>query len=234
MDEISRVVTMVREGVVEFHGFRDNNGEFIIKELALVGDDKRYTHVFFKPPFFKFELDVHYHRMANWLERNLHHIKWDYGDLTYSEETMKTFCNYYDKIYTKGVEKTKFLQRFHHNVIQLPDDESMPKEKFGTQVKCPVHVERGPCALHRAVILMDWLKLQRNYVREADRLESFDLSTIPSDKRSKMAKEGFYYDRNKDKVICFWCNDFYDWHIACVNYYVNNVPMEFDIIVPRI
>lgn len=225
---------MVREGIVEFHGFRDNNGQFIVKELALVSDDKRYTHIFFKPPFLKTELDQHHQRMVDWCERNLHRIQWEYGDIDFSEDIMKTLCGYFDTVYTKGTEKTRYLQQFHNNVINLPD--TAPKTKFGyNNVRCPVHIDNGPCALHTAILLMEWLKLQKDVVRESVRLDSFNNSTVvPTEERIRLAKAGFYFDSIKNKVVCAWCNDFYNWHIGCVSYYVNNIPTEYDVILPRI
>lgn len=227
---------MVKEAVVEFHGYRDNEGEFIIKELALVGDNKQYVLIFFKSPFSKENLEPHYYRMADWLEKSFHHIKWEYGDTEFSEETMKILCGYYNTIYTKGSEKVRYLQKFHNNVKQIPD--IAPNSKFmfteeGKTIKCPVHVNNGPCCLHTAIILMDWIRLQCDYVRESVRMETFKHSNIPDNKQKSLAKAGFYFNNEKNRVICVWCNDFYDWHVACVKYYVNNIPTEFDVIIPR-
>lgn len=224
---------MAKFGVVEFHAFRDNYGQYIVKELALVsGADKCYTQIFFKPPFAKTELETHYRRMADWLETNLHRIPWEFGDTEFTEETMRTLCGYFDTIYTKGAEKVRYLQQFHNDVKQLPD--TAPKTKFGQQVECPVHILSGPCALHSAVALMDWLLLQRDYVRESVRLESFsDCPDVSPNDYERLAKEGFYFDPCRKRVVCVWCNDFYDWHTSCVRYYKNNIPVEFEVVIPR-
>lgn len=233
-----------KAGVVDFHAFRDNDGEYIVKELVLTdGDGGFYTQVFFKPPYDKSLLDQRHRQQVEWLETHFHRIKWEYGDVAYSEETMKTLCSYFATIYVKGGEKVRFLQKFHPNVRPIPD--SAPKVILhDDKVNCPVHVVTSTttysgvrCALNTAIFYMEWLKKQSDYTRESCRLLSFinnnNINNISTDKVKEMAKAGFYYDCEKDKVVCAWCGDVYDWHIACVKYYVHNIPIEFDVVLPR-
>lgn len=233
-DSISRV------GVVEFHAFRGNNNEFIVKELVLVNVNAGfYTQLFFKPPYERTNLDEQREKQAEWLENHYHCIKWEYGDLKYSLDTIKSLCSYFTIIYTKGLEKCRFLQQFHDNVRLIPDN--APKlTVYDTKVYCPVHPisKTARCALQTALFYADWLREQSNYIYESHRLHSFDYcankENLPPQKIKEMVKNGFYYNFVKDKIVCVWCNESYDWHIACVKYYVHNIPIEFEVVLPRI
>lgn len=130
--------------VVEFQAFYDNNNQYIVKELAIVSEYLQ-TQLIFKPP--NYTLDSKAQRTARWLSRHYHGIKWDEGGVTYSEELIKGLCKAYETVYTKGLEKVKFLQRFHPDVIELdyPSDEC-------ASVSCVLkqHSGRFKCALMSA------------------------------------------------------------------------------------
>lgn len=232
-----------RIAVVEFHAFRDNFGQFIVKELVLVNvNEGFYTQLFFKPPYDRAVLKERFRKQVEWLENNYHRIPWEYGDVEYSVDTIKHLCSYYTTIYTKGEEKFHFLRQFHNNVRQIPDN--APKLKVNNRAAyCPAHPvhqvkvnEKEHCALQTALFYAEWLKKQNDYTYESSRLESFvdNKENLPPEKINQMAKYGFYYDKKRNKAVCVWCNDTYDWHVACVNYYVHNIPKEFDVVLPRI
>lgn len=107
--------------VVEFHSFKDNENRFIVKELAVVSDSY-CCQLVFKPPYAKDELNAKMRRTANWLERFFHKISWSDGGITYKEQTIIDIVKPFDTIYTKGVEKVKFLGRFHNNVKDITFD----------------------------------------------------------------------------------------------------------------
>lgn len=231
----------LRVGVVEFHGFRGNSGDFIVKELVLVNVDAGfYTQVFFKPPYDRTVLDKQRRKQTEWLENNYHGIRWEYGELEYSLDTIKTLCSYFTTIYTKGLEKCRFLQQFHNNVHSIPDN--APKlSVYNDSVYCPAHpmlVKPVRCALQTALFYADWLRLHSDYTRESHRLQSFDYCAnkldLPAENIKEIAKCGFYYNTERNKVVCVWCNEIYDFHISCVNYYVQNTPIEFEVVIPRI
>jgi hypothetical protein len=221
---------MAGYAVVEFHGFRDGNNDFIVKELALVSSSEQtYTLVFFKSPFERSCLDSRCLKGVTWLEKNFHYISWDYGDVQYSEEVMTTLCNKFATIYTKGFEKANFLRRFHPNVKMIGDE--APKSKDNEEVSCPLHTNGGRCALQSALFYMEWLRKHEDYTRESNRLLSFEFSDIPKAVCTTWAKKGFYYDGGK--VMCTWCEELVEWHTVCVKgYNRENIPIEFDVIIP--
>jgi hypothetical protein len=139
------------EAVIQIHGFKSNDNEFILKEFAVVGKTYR-THVLFKSPYPYNTLNSKMQRTARWLTRHYHHLKWDDGDTVYSEELISSLCKPFDVIYTKGTEKAKFLRQFHDNVIEI--DESLYVDGNST-VTCmiPSHNKDSVrCALNSAVL----------------------------------------------------------------------------------
>lgn len=109
---------MGEKAVVEFHGFRDNNNLFIVKELAIVGDSFQ-TQVLFKPPYDQSVLNAKMQTNNRWLSRHVHGIRWEEGDVPYDEEIIRNLCKPFTVIYTKGLEKVKFLQNLHPEVRDL-------------------------------------------------------------------------------------------------------------------
>lgn len=240
----SRYNISLSVSVVDFQAFLDNDGEYIVKEIAIVDEFQHYTHLFFKSPFDKSQLDHRYYRQAVWLENNLHRIKWEYGDVELSDDVLSTLLRNYDVVYVKGLEKANYLSKFHRLIKRIPDYVEKPRLLFNTgsgvyeNVTCSVHTDinfGGSCALNTAIAFMEWLKERTDYTRESDRLHSLQLSSqvTTDEERKRLAKAGFYYDRRADNVICAWCKYSYEWHIACVKYYVQNIPIEFEVIVPR-
>ena len=215
--------------VVEFHGFRGNSNEFILKEIAIVDSNNRYTLLFFKSPYDRQHLTAYYRRMVNWLEKYYHGITWEYGEFTYSDDTVEKLLSIFSTLYTKGLEKANYLRKFHSNVQQLNDTLAKPQfEKI--EALCPVHAS-GRCSLKSGIHYMNLLKRQYDYTRESCRLDSFQKSDLPVDKCIEYAKKGFYFDANIGGIICAWCDDDMKYHTACVSYYVNNIPIEYDEII---
>lgn len=230
------------EGVIEFHGFTGNHGEFIIKELAIVSDDNFYTILHFRSPYDKSELKPKYERTASWLERNYHHINWEYGDTSFSSNNMRVLCSRLKTIYTKGRQKQEFLRRFHHDVRLIPENSPKPINISYT-VNCPYHTI-GRCALSSACFYMRWLKQQRkplDFTREVDRLLTFNNTNI--DNKEDLASTGFYYSFDEEEeeetpsrcvIKCFYCRKNLENHNQdCFDNFKENVPQMYENIVPR-
>lgn len=138
--------------VIEFQGFKDNNNDFIIKELAIVGDSIQCQFIF-KAPYSFNQLNYKMRRTARWLTRHYHYIHWDDGIITYNNKIIRTLCKQFDIIYTSGNEKTTFLQKYHPNV----QDKALNIIKENN-IRCiiPSHgVTHEQCALHRACTIYD-------------------------------------------------------------------------------
>ena len=134
------------EAVVEFHGFKDNNNKFILKEFCIVGRSYR-TQIVFRPPYSFNFLNSKMKRTARWLTRHFHHIKWDDGEIEYSEELIRSLCKPFEVIHTKGLEKAQFLREFHHNVKEINIENSSDSKEF---IDCIIHKNIENCALMSA------------------------------------------------------------------------------------
>lgn len=141
--------------MIEVHGFKDNQNNFIIKELAICNETFQ-CQVLFKSPF-KFDLlSEKMQRTARWLTRHLHGIKWDDGDMQYSESFIRSLCEPFAALYTKGGEKVLFLSQFHPNVREITSlcvnndlqrDSSagclLPQHRNNRSVKCALRSAQG-------------------------------------------------------------------------------------------
>lgn len=109
------------ECVVEFHGFRDENNKWIIKELAVVGLFFHFN-VIFKSPYSKDCITCRKTRQSiSWLEHNYHGIRWEDGFVPFKNSTVRELLKPFDVIYTKGLEKKQFLDQFHYNVREIEE-----------------------------------------------------------------------------------------------------------------
>lgn len=120
--------------VIEFQGFRNNNGRFIIKELVIYDTTTHVVNYFvFKPPFRSNKLNHKAYRTNNWLTANFHYITWDEGFTEY-KELNKIFQHYskqYDEVFTSGNEKTKFIEKYVTcKVINIDLDRSFLPDYF--------------------------------------------------------------------------------------------------------
>lgn len=135
--------------IVEFHGFKDNENRFVIKEFAVVGKYFQ-THLIFEAPYREAFLNNKMLRSALWLTRNFHFMKWNDKGIPYDEELIRALCSPFTVLYTKGNEKVEFLKYFHHNVHDIPESYT---HSSGLKVTCliPQHNSySGKCALRSA------------------------------------------------------------------------------------
>lgn len=132
------------EAVVEFHGFKDNHNRFIVKELAVVSKYIK-SQIVFTAPFSKSLLNSKMARTANWLSSSFHYIDWNEGGIPYDESLICSLCKPFDTIYTRGLEKIKFLQQFHSNVKDITINSKyeccknccvIPQHRNRSDVKC--------------------------------------------------------------------------------------------------
>jgi len=150
--------------VVEFHFFKSDDNFIIIKEVAIIDYKLRHVVLHFKSPFPKTLLSRKMYRDVSWLEHNYHKIRWDQGDLIYTDALLASYLQNYTTIYTKGREKTQFLKRLHDNVLTMPEDIQKPDytmfENSWCFSVCKIHNKssNGRCALfsayHYLTILM--------------------------------------------------------------------------------
>lgn len=111
------------EAVFDFHAFKSNENEYIVKELAIVGfacgSISYKTQIVFKAPYSFDLLNSKMQRTARWLSRHYHYIKWNDGHVVYSVQLMHCLCKPFSVIHVKGNEKARFLRQFHSNVVEI-------------------------------------------------------------------------------------------------------------------
>ena len=101
--------------IVDVQGFKITLNEFVFKEVAVVPleEDPTPSVFLFKPPH-AWEKLLDKNKSENrWLEENFHGIMWRAGNIPY-EELGNTLRGVLDgaEIYVKGLEKTKWMQKF--------------------------------------------------------------------------------------------------------------------------
>lgn len=141
--------------VVEFHGFKDNNNRFVIKEFAVVSKHFK-TVVIFDAPYSKNLLNAKMLKTAHWLSRNFHYIKWEERGIPYDEDLIRAICKPFLVIYTSGLEKANYLREFHFNVKQIP--ENIKSSKCTAQSTCILLQHNSlvaKCAVRSASCLYD-------------------------------------------------------------------------------
>lgn len=158
MDRTVRFDDVIRSSkkcVIEFQAFRDNENKLIIKELAIFDISTNVANYFlFKPPFPFRKLNGKSSRTNLWVTKHLHHITWNEGFTQYKEldNIMYHYCQQYDKIYTTGDEKSKWIRMYSTSDvmnISLNKDYAMELNGLCIGVKSPHH-KTANCALSRA------------------------------------------------------------------------------------
>lgn len=121
--------------VAEFHGFKDNNNRFVVKELAVIGSGINLS-ICFKSPYEFDKLNDATRKSNRWLERNFHRILWEEGSVRFSGSFMCTLLQPFDVVYTKGLEKKQFLSKFHKNVQTIDQSWNVPKNYINSPHSC--------------------------------------------------------------------------------------------------
>ena len=151
-----------KSAVVEMQCFVDNEGRFIVKELAIVSGNIQ-SHWVFKPPYDSTKLDNKALRTNRWAEKYYHGLAWLSGDTPYEalERIIRRFCIMFDRIYTRGSEKctllTKILEPLQVKVINVDTIALTPPDDQKPLPRCLRHASNQAlnhrCALHKASLL---------------------------------------------------------------------------------
>lgn len=150
--------------IVDVQGFKDQNNNFIVKELSFANHD--YTQSFLiKPPYLFKYLKSEEKKQVKWLERN-RGIYWNEGYIDY-REFLRIIVPYLEnkKIIVKGLEKTKWVKELCASCdVYDIDVENCPNfsvlyEKYcnkKTSFNCVNHTKC--CALKNVLCLKKYLK----------------------------------------------------------------------------
>lgn len=148
--------------VIEFQAFRGNKNEYIIKELVILDLTTNVVYPFmFKPPYPYKKLNSKAKRTNKWLIKSFHNITWNEGFTDYNEvdDVMYHFCTEFNRIYTKGLEKRNWIQKYTTaNVIDLKIDSSLTVcyDNICLASKNKAH-RQGQCGLKNAYRLASFL-----------------------------------------------------------------------------
>lgn len=128
--------------VVDIQGFKIENNEFIVKELAGY-DGVKMCHYIFKPPYPLKLLSPDIEKQVTWLTRNHHCIKWNDGftPLHMFGQIIQNLTSEADYVYIKGNEKANYIRHFISKpVLELAEQptlkKSIPKCFYHSNKKC--------------------------------------------------------------------------------------------------
>lgn len=108
--------------IVDLQGFKTDDNQFIVKEIAVSFNDQ-LQHLLVLPPFPLHNLSPDERKQVWWIQRN-RKIYWNKGFIPYRDYLMHVEDFLSDKtIYCKGLEKLHWIksQFIHSDVINLED-----------------------------------------------------------------------------------------------------------------
>lgn len=161
------------EFILDFQGFKNENNEFVVKELAIVSTNGLiYELQLFLPPCDLNQLPQNVQKQVHWLETHLHGLYWAAGFKEYSQ--LKDVFKNIDisgTVYVKGEEKKIFiaqlLSNFKVNVVNLEDHgcPSLQLLKQTIQMRdlkpCLFNHPTSNCAYLNAHILLQWWNMEK-------------------------------------------------------------------------
>lgn len=140
--------------VIDIQGFKIENNNLIVKELAAY-DGTRLCHYIFKPPFTIKLLPPYLQKQALWLMNNHHCIDWNFGftPLYQFSDVIKNLTSTVECVYVKGKEKADYIRKYSMNpVYELAES---PKLQVG-RTHCFYHTKESCiCALTNVFYLYD-------------------------------------------------------------------------------
>lgn len=149
--------------IVDLQGFKKDNNEFILKEIAILCSRQTLV-LLIKPPFPFYELSKTERSTVSWIERN-RKIFWDEGFIPYSQ--MSQYITNYLKnkvIYVKGSEKVLWLKNLIqsdqiHNIecYNCPNFQTLYKTYLNCSYVFSCIFHSNVCALRNVTCLNMWL-----------------------------------------------------------------------------
>lgn len=155
--------------VLDFQGFKDNNNNFIIKEIAVTDiNNSLLLHWFIQQPYSISKLSPAYMRQANYNSKFYHGIPWNYGNTSFKhvkKELNKILA--YNYVLIKGKEKQIFIQHlfkkaYVEDLDYIPSLKKLKSKYFYNS--CPFHQCHVPlfsCALENVLKIQTYLQLTK-------------------------------------------------------------------------
>jgi hypothetical protein len=156
----------VKPCVIEFQAFRGNDDRFIIKELVILDLLTQAAFTFlFEAPCSVRELCAKAKITNRWITNHFHHIYWYEGFVPYNNvhKIMFHFCKQFTHIYTRGLEKKRWIQQYTNNEVS---DVKLDKTfQFDCKNICVLTIDekhrQTQCALQNAHYLASYLQQQQ-------------------------------------------------------------------------
>ena len=213
------------EFILDFQGFKNENNEFIVKELAITSTDAQiYELHLFLPPCHLNQLTKSVRKQVHWIEKHLHGLYWSSG--------FKEYCKIKDifkqieikgNVYVKGLEKVAFISKllsdFDVKVINLEDlgcpRLSILKQQTHLNSFKPCNFNHSPhnCAYINIHILLQWWNMHKHFV--TDGMKNIDLAIKEWSERGFMMQE---------ELIRYLPKHFILNYLFCLDYFYDKLP----------
>ena len=125
-DQATRMINDEIAVILDFHCFVDDDGNELIKELAIM-DITAFAsrHWIFAPPVNTIVSNHKHMRTNRWLTEHYHRLEWTDGDTSY-DHLVSILIKYtfpFNCVFVKGLQKKRFLEKciVHFNIINLED-----------------------------------------------------------------------------------------------------------------
>ena len=222
------------EFIVDFQSFKLSSNEFAIKELAILklNSNEKPKVFLFKPPCKWWDLPLKCRVENNWLERNYLTLSWESGDIPYNqiENILKTTLSNADKIFVKGLQKVKYLEKYLNNVKDMetitkcPSLRVLKKWNFPNNL-CKYHRNsKMVCAVYNVLLLEKYIIINKpclersleifSKLKQLSLMETEDIAKLPKDFIINLAAENVNaawekfpknYKNDYDIFICLRC-----------------------------
>ncbi|OXU18301.1 hypothetical protein TSAR_015416 [Trichomalopsis sarcophagae] len=160
--------------ILDNQGFKGQNGEYIIKELAYIDPNEPAAMpqlVTFQPPcsWYNLSNDV---KCANlWLKYSFHGLKWSNGDVPY-EKVAEVCASLLDLsptrnviVWVKGAQKKEWMQPYFPHIYNIEDlgCPSLKTPGYRSPVVCTHHLPgwKESCAVQNLCAINKWLRTRR-------------------------------------------------------------------------
>lgn len=156
--------------IVDVQGFKGNNGEFIVKELAYLDPNEPAAVpqlVTFQPPFSWYDLPSAIKSINLWLKYSFHGLNWSDGDVPYNKLTevcsslLDSSPTRHVIVWVKGAQKKEWMQPYFSNIRNLEElgCPSLKSQGFRPPIVCTHHLPgwKENCAVQNISAIKNWL-----------------------------------------------------------------------------
>ena len=144
--------------LIDFQFMQTESG-YILKEIAIIDTDMRISNYIIKPPFHYSQLTHRERKQLKWIQCNYSNLSWASGEYAFEsiEKILTQELGKSTKIYVKGNEKKKLLEKYSIYAINMEDlGYKSQIRNLEAGISCRFH--RGVCAMRNVYLMMNWMK----------------------------------------------------------------------------